>query len=281
LTVQIARVRTPTRTEFVDGYMRGGGTPVVITGAIDRWPARTKWTFAFFKEVYGADMVCPEIGLASGIGRITRLATYIDYLDTPDQQLEGFWASVADGRPLRATDDIPEGRPYLVEWNAFRKHPELLADVQPPLDVTGDWTALLPSPLRSWLERRFARHYFDVLVGPPGSISALHFDFGHTFSFLSQIAGRKRVMLFSPADTPFLYHGQVNPEAPDPAHHPLFEQATPYEAILEPGDVLFTPPDWWHQARALDKSITCSLNFFNGANVVAHLSALLKRMRRR
>jgi hypothetical protein len=101
-------------------------------------------------------VICPEVGLASGIGKITRLAPYIDYLDAPNQELEGFWASVADARPLLTIDDIPEGRPYLVEWNAFRKHPELLADVQPPLDFTDDWTTLLPSRVRFWLEQRRA-----------------------------------------------------------------------------------------------------------------------------
>ena len=230
--VQIERVRTLTRTSSWNGYMRGGLAPVVITGAIDRWPARTRWTFAFFKQAYGADVICPEVGLASGIGKITRLAPYIDYLDAPDQELEGFWASVADARPLLTIDDIPEGRPYLVEWNAFRKHPELLADVQPPLDFTDDWTTLLPSRVRFWLEQRFARHYYDVLVGPPGSISALHRLRPHVVLPEPDRREEACAAVFT-GDTPFLYRGQVNPEAPDLARHPLFDKATPYEATLE------------------------------------------------
>ena len=41
---------------------------------------------------------------------------------------------------------------------------------------------------------------------------------------------------------------------------PLFVNAQPYHLILEPGDVLFIPPGWWHHVRSLDTCI--SVNYW-------------------
>lgn len=253
--------------------------PLVITDATDRWPARTKWTFEHFRAAYGDDLVCPVFGLRSGIGKITKLATYIDYLDTPDEALTGFLTNVADRTPLETTDVVPEVLPYLTDWNAFQKHPELYEDIAPPFYFIDDWTRMLGAGVRELFERALKRVYYcDVLVGPAGTRSPLHVDYGHTLSCLTQIQGRKRALLFSPADSACLYDGRVDPEAPDLARFGSFAGATMYEAVLEPGDVLFIPPDWWHAVRALEKSITVGHTFFNRTNCAAHLGDVLRRL---
>jgi hypothetical protein len=52
----------------------------------------------------------------------------------------------------------------------------------------------------------------------------------------------------------------VDAESPDAAAHPLALDATPHDALLGPGDVLFIPKGWWHAVRALTPSF--SLNFW-------------------
>jgi len=42
--------------------------------------------------------------------------------------------------------------------------------------------------------------------------------------------------------------------------------------------MLFMPAGWWHQVRALEKSITVSHNFFNDSNVNDHLAGIMGKL---
>lgn len=75
--------------------------------------------------------------------------------------------------------------------------------------------------------------------------------------------------MFSPEDSQYLYPHQdemlcntarVNPTKPDMDQFPMFEKANMFKCLLEPGDVLYIPPKWWHYVVALEKSF--SVNFW-------------------
>ena len=84
----IVRKRGLDAAEFVREHLDDGGMPVVVGDALDAWPARTRWTFEFFREHYGDDKVIanrpmflePDLGLAPVQARM-RLADYIDYIE--------------------------------------------------------------------------------------------------------------------------------------------------------------------------------------------------------
>ena len=120
--------------------------------------------------------------------------------------------------------------------------------------------------------------YWAVYVGPAGTLSPLHYDFWNTHAYLAQIQGSKRAILFAPDEADLLYAGKVNPEEPDFERFPLFDRATAYECVIEPGETLLMPADWWHCVRSLDKSITVSHNFFNDTNITAHMTHLLRNL---
>lgn len=42
-------------------------------------------------------------------------------------------------------------------------------------------------------------------MGPPGTVTRLHYDAGAAHGYLGQVVGRKLFVLFPPTDTPFLY----------------------------------------------------------------------------
>lgn len=51
---------------------------------------------------------------------------------------------------------------------------------------------------------------------------------------------------------------------PDPDRHPLFIEKVIPQAIsltLEPGDLLYFPPGWWHAMRSESKSFSVSFWF--------------------
>jgi hypothetical protein len=130
-----------------------------------------------------------------------------------------------------------------------------------------------PSFLSCCRRRAFVRIGF---FGPKGSISRLHQDFLHTHGTFTQIVGRKRFVLFSPEDSAFLYGGEFDLDAPDFEQRPLLGRATAFECVLEPGEMLFLPGQWWHYVVGLDNSISVSYSFFNRSNFGGYLLDLVR-----
>uniref|UniRef100_A0A2D4LDR2 JmjC domain-containing protein n=1 Tax=Micrurus spixii TaxID=129469 RepID=A0A2D4LDR2_9SAUR len=74
-------------------------------------------------------------------------------------------------------------------------------------------------------------------------------------NFLIQVTGKKRVVLFSPRDAPYLYLSGTKSEVldvdkPNMKKYPLFIKARRYECQLEAGDVLFIPALWFHNVTS-------------------------------
>lgn len=276
--VTIERKRDLSPEEFARDHLYGAGAPVIVVDAMTCWPALSKWSFDFFKEAFGSDFVTAAHGLDSSEVKLTKLATYFEYLDEPAGELAGFWVSSKDNRPLRQGPVAASTPFYLLGWNAFEKHPELFDDIGPPPSFLDDLTVALRPHVRDIFQLASSREYWSVYVGPEGSLSKLHCDFWSTHAYLAQVRGKKKAVLFSPSDEPLLYEGRVDPERPDLVRFPRFDGATAYECVLEPGEMLFIPANWWHHVRALEKSITVSHNFFNHTNMNEHMVGLFRKL---
>jgi hypothetical protein len=276
--VQIDRKRNLTPDNFMRDHLQGVGKPVIITDAIQGWRARSKWTFDYLKKSYGWDLVRAKPAFMSDVVKLTKLSAYIDHLDTPTKEVPGFW--IKNGKQSQPPPQPYEQPLYVLGWFPFQAHPELYDDIQPAPYFVHDWLWSLTPTLRDLLEWTCDRPYLAVSIGPKGSRSPLHYDFAHTHGYLAQIQGRKRAILFSPSDSQYLYNGRVDPEQPDPERFPLYDQATAYECVIEPGELLFMPPRWWHFVLGLEKSITVGHNFFNDVNFSQHLTSLLRRLPR-
>jgi Cupin-like domain len=275
--IQIERKSKVLPADITREHLSGVGKPVIITDATENWPARSKWTFEFLKTAYGSDLATAWLGIGSGPIKVTTLSAYINYLDTPLAELPGIWTG-KDGRPPQATPGQAGSPFYLYGWSAFRKHPELYDDIAPAPYFVLDLVSTLSPALRDALEWASKKEYTAVYIGPEGSLSSLHRDYWNTHAYLAQIRGRKRAILFSPEDSDFLYGGQVDPEQPDFERFPLFDYATAYECIIEPGDTLLIPANWLHHVRGLEKSITVSRNFFNDCNFTQYMNHMLRHL---
>ena len=125
-----------------------------------------------------------------------------------------------------------------------------------------------------------------LLVSPHASVTSLHYDPVETF--LEQIEGRKRLLLFPPGVTAYYPHGWrtkapfvsrvVNAADPDLLRFPRFAQAPRLEGFLEPGDVLYIPFGWWHEIHSLDR-VNISVNHRWFASVPKTVSLLPQFLR--
>lgn len=105
---------------------------------------------------------------------------------------------------------------------------------------------------------------------PTDSVTSLHFDLCH--SVIAQVVGRKRVHLFSPDDSAYLYPFAVAEGAPrvsrvdlgawlsadatERAAHANVAHTTAFTCVLDAGDVLYIPPCWWHHVEAVTANIS-------------------------
>lgn len=208
------------------------GRPVLLTGVTGDWPARTKWSFDFFRERYGAEPVRISRGVRDGEPEVeTTLAGYLDSFSRP-----------AAGKPF-----------YLTSWPFRKEHPELLEDFRMPDFLPEDLIARLPEEVRPDL--------LWLFMGPAGSGIRMHVDVGFTHAWNVQVVGRKRWVLYPPEQTPLLYDGEVDAFRPDLDRFPRFALARPLEVEVGPGELLFIPSRWWHQTVHLEDGIAVTGNF--------------------
>lgn len=221
--------------EFLRDYF-ARGKPVIFSGAARDWPCTRSWNLDYFSLRHGTD----------------------DALLVDAEGLSGHGTS--GGHEFLSLRDLVQniksgGDKYLRFSPLLQENPILTRD----LDM-------------AWLEaRRPARafaftHY--LFLGGAGTKTHLHSD--QPCNLFVQIHGEKRWKLFLLEDSSFLYpaiersgyiKSRANLEHPDHEMHPMLRHATPWEAVLKPGDVLYVPPHVWHYVENLTHTIAVGYRF--------------------
>ena len=112
-------------------------------------------------------------------------------------------------------------------------------------------------------------------IGSKGIVTPLHFDTCH--GLLAGVAGTKRVTLFRPEDTMYLYRRSSSEPNPNSSRadwelwrdgdgearrrFPKLDEAMPIEVELGPGDMLYIPPGWWHTVAGATATVAVLLPF--------------------
>jgi len=230
----VLRTHLPSLEAFLQDHL-APAVPLLLTGALDCWPALERWPDArHWLEAAGERTVPVEVG--------------VHYL------AEGWRQELMPLRRLMQEHVLASGpeRGYLAQHGLLQQVPALRADVATP-----DYCSLCagdePPACNVWL-------------GPAGTVTPLHHDPQH--NLLCQVVGRKHVRLYAPGaggDGALYPHGgrmanssRVDALAPDAARFPLFAAAPFVDCELAPGDALYIPPRWWHFVTALTSSASVS-----------------------
>ena len=249
--ISIQRCAAPSLENFYEEYLKTG-LPVILTGAINHWPAMgcppcRAWDdgsgrFAAVRRAAGHRTVPVEIGNKytddDWSQELMPLSTFLDSFITGD------------------SSESHRGTGYLAQHELFRQCPELRRDVSLP-----DYCALL---LPEEEAEASESPVLNAWLGPEGTVSPAHYDPKH--NLLAQVVGTKRVLLFSPADSHCLYPNSgmmnntssVDCDEPDLKAFPRFAEGVGFEGELAPGELLYIPPLWWHHIRSLKPSFSVS-----------------------
>ncbi|XP_017777982.1 PREDICTED: lysine-specific demethylase 8-like [Nicrophorus vespilloides] len=236
----ISVIKVPTLEEFYKNYFLKE-IPVIMQGCMCHWPACSKWlNLKYLLKIAGGRTVPIEIGSS--------------YSDTNFSQKLMTLKEFVDEYYLKTSKDIG----YLAQHDLLNQVPELKEDICIPeyccTSRNFDDDNLFEPEINAWF-------------GPEGTVSSLHQD--PKDNFLCQVFGTKQVILFAPTDNNFLYPheetflsntAQVDPLKPDLDQFPDFAKATMYKCLLNPQEMLYIPPKWWHHVTAIEKSF--SVNFW-------------------
>jgi len=234
--------------------------PVVVTGALSRWSALSRWTPEFFRDNFGTMKFTIDV----------REKAETDYKagGSTEYTMAQFIEQV-----LASTDEKPA--PYFRNKILYQLFPSLAADIEPlPPYFFPNW---LPEPYLLGNVRKVFNRGGQIelyIGGKGGAFPVLHYDGLASHAFLMQVYGRKQFILYAPDQEPFMYPipGQPNVsqirhvERPDLSQFPLFVRAQQTSFVLEPGELLFIPSRWWHTTKMLTPCISVSANVVNRSN---------------
>lgn len=100
---------------------------------------------------------------------------------------------------------------------------------------------------------------------------------------LSDVVGKKTFLLAAPGDTNYLYRNTsittknqtssrvdlsawLRGDGEQRKRCPNISEVVWYIAELSPGDILYTPPGWWHHVTSIDPSISVLVPFDPATN---------------
>ncbi len=250
--------------------------PLLVKGAVKKWPAWDKWSFdklADLKRKDGSEVVTSfQNGLVEqGVTKEPLHLPVAPYLrelaeaakkarENPNEDVGlcpgKVWKQLKPGERFHLNWDhlksFTPNKVYLAQWDILSEFPEMKKD----FDITGVWPG--------W---RWTWEY--VFMGPSNTVTGVHYDFPN--NWFCQVAGVKEFLLFPPENNPHMCKSlkydwgatlsDINISKLDeqPVEREAFAKANGLYARVEPGDALFVPKETWHSVVALEPSISLAV----------------------
>jgi hypothetical protein len=233
--LQVERRTDLTAEEFQREYLKKSRA-VIFSGAASGWDCCQKWDLDHFSAGYGNN----DLLLVDAEGLTTR------------EKSDGF-----EFLTLRELikNIKAGGDKYLRFSPLLHENPGLVRD------LNLSWLAQMRG------QNTFGNTYY-MFLGGAGQKTLLHAD--QPCNLFVQVYGEKKWVLYYPEDSVFLYPELTNTayvkspldiDNPEYSKFPLFKNATPHEAYLRPGDVLYVPPHVWHQVENKTDTIAVGFRF--------------------
>lgn len=231
-TVPITRVKNITKEEFINKYYKPQ-RPVLIEGLTKDWRAYKIWNLDYIQNKAGNQEVPlynneAAKGKQSVYAPVKKMKLY-DYIELLKTQ----------PTDLR-----------IFFYNILNSMPELLKDFTYP-DIGLKFFKRLPA----------------LFFGGGNSKVFTHYDIDLPDSMHFHFHGKKRVTLFSPEQTKYLYKvpfsihniDKIDMDNPDFETYPALQYAQGIKVYMNHGDALYMPSGYWHYIKYLDGGFSMTL----------------------
>ncbi|XP_062500008.1 uncharacterized protein LOC134177231 isoform X2 [Corticium candelabrum] len=208
-------------------------TPVVIKNGMKDWPALRKWTDKYLTSVVG------DHPSTITYSNSTVFHFYGQKREFKEKTIGDFL------KEFSATNR--QGNLYMAQQPIMKELPELESDIRRPKfsDI------LKLQDVYLWM-------------GAGDQVTPAHFD--NSENILCMVAGRKKLRLYHPSMSPFLYaevqnrytaitSAVFNLTHVDYNKFPDFQHAKHVFVEIKKGDMLFLPAYWWHEVTSYDRNI--------------------------
>jgi ribosomal protein L16 Arg81 hydroxylase len=229
LQVEVSEKPGMSREEFRRDYL-SKSRPVIIRNFADQFPAGKLWTFDYLNQKMGDHIV----------GVIDNSVKKNTALTHPDLKMK-----FHEFTDIIRRDEETKYR--IFGFNMFREFPELRKEFPTPKIVSG-------------ILGNLALTFF----GGKNTTVRFHYDIDCSGVLMTQLIGRKRVILIPPQyndllyKVPFASFSMINLENPDYDKFPGLKYVKGYDFILQPGDALFMPARYWHFNTYLEGGMAVS-----------------------
>jgi len=286
----VPRIAPPSLTSFLSQLC----SPFILSGFINDWPALREHPWSspeYLMRVAGEGRIVPV-----EIGGDYRIEDWKQTMLPWEEFLAGIGmlSETSDASNGNPAENHHHGILYLAQHSLLTQFPALRSDITIP-----DYVYSSPLPPPSFPNYRPPGNDEQVVInawlGPKGTISPAHTD--PYFNCYAQAVGRKTVWLapphlhhemysfsdssaphaarklptsdHSPLETPAMTTmlsntSRVDVFSSNTADFPAFESVVRPSAlcaVIEPGDLLYIPPGWWHAMRSEDISFSVSMWF--------------------
>ena len=232
---EIKIVNKISKSVFLDEY-KNKEIPVVIKNLTKDWNATKYWSLEYFENIAGEQEVKLYDSKPSKDKKLQHAARMII-------PMKEYFQLLRNGeKDLR-----------MFFYNIVEEIPSLQKDFHFP-DMGLKFFKKLPV----------------LFLAGKGAKVQMHFDIDYADILLCHFGATKNVMLFSPEQTPYIYHvpfsfsalSSVDFSNPDYEKYPALTKLRGEKIVLEHGDVLYIPPGWWHYVTYDDISYSLALRAF-------------------
>lgn len=231
LTLPVDKVdaREMTRELFRKEYL-SKSRPLILEGFADLYPAGSLWTFEYLNQKMGHH----TIGVFDNSKKKNTAYT------TPDLKM-----TFAEFSEIIQRDEETPLRIFL--FNMFKDFPEMRNDFPTPDLVKG-----------------ILGNLGLTFFGGKNTTVRFHFDIDCSSVLMTQVIGRKRVILIPPEYDELIYKvpmasfSLIDPDKPDYKKFPALRFVKGHDFILQPKDALFMPSRYWHYNTYLEGGMAIS-----------------------
>jgi len=236
----IDRVSGLTKESFFHDYWIAN-KPVIITDFLDRCDNYDRWTMDYLLHNYGDEVVEIQEG---------RMAD-------PEYEINStkLKSTISMSKFIKRILDTGDTNDFYMTANNFSIRNTRLGDVLKTLENIPDYCT--PPTADS--------HTAHLWVGPKGTLTPLHHD--ESGIIHPNLHGSKRWIMISPNYCTYLYNhvgvfSEVNIFDIDYNKFPKMRDVHVMDVVVNEGEAIFIPINWWHAVQSLTPCVSLTLTGF-------------------